>query len=441
MTATNQFKPKPMYRRLALGVALATGSLSVQAAPPTFQDTRAMGMGGTGVASARPSGAGFINPALLANQHGEWHDDFALTLPSANARFADDEDVPDEIDAIQDTILALESSLSDLQSAGDIEDVQSEAGRLADQLADVDGDTMRGDLGVGTSLASPDPNIAIGFHASGQLRASIQGQVDPDDIDALRTFAEADSPDPTDPEVQDALDTVENPGSRGRVLASAVVETGLSFARQFQIQNERVSIGVTPKYVQLRTFDYVENVDDFDDDDFDASEHETKESNLNLNVGASMQLGENDQWTLGGSVRDLIPMSLDGRERIPGDNEDLEIDQRELNIRPQVTVGVAHSSGWHTLAADLELNKREAFGYEADSQFLSLGGEVNVIDWINVRGGLRQNLASEKGADGIEEKTQLTAGVALSPWALRIEAGALVSADEIGASAELGMSF
>jgi len=143
MTATNRFQRNTPYRGLALGVALATGSLSVQAAPPTFQDTRAMGMGGTGVAAARPSGAGFINPALLANKQGAWHDDFALTLPSVNARFADDEDVPDEIDAIQNTIMALESSINDFQDTGSIDEAQSDAGRLADQLADVDGDTLR----------------------------------------------------------------------------------------------------------------------------------------------------------------------------------------------------------------------------------------------------------------------------------------------------------
>ena len=234
MTATHRFKPKPMHRRLALGVALATGSLSVQAAPPTFQDTRALGMGGTGVASARPSGAGFINPALLANQHGEWHDDFALTLPSVNARFADDEDVPDEIDAIQDTILALEDSINDFQNTGSIDEAQSDAGRLADQLADVDGDTLRGDIGIGSSVASPGPDLAIGFHFSGQLRATAQGQMESDEIDALREFADAEGP--TDVN-QDVLDIVDNPQSKGRILASAVVETGLSFARQFQIQN------------------------------------------------------------------------------------------------------------------------------------------------------------------------------------------------------------
>jgi len=112
-----------------------------------------------------------------------------------------------------------------------------------------------------------------------------------------------------------------------------------------------------------------------------------------------------------------------------------------MKLDPLVTVGVAHTSSWHTLTADLDLTKNEGIGPTGDQQFVSVGGEFNVYDWVNVRAGARQNLASDTGQDGIEEETQYTAGLALSPWALRVELGALVSSEEVGAAAELGMSF
>ncbi|MYL73169.1 conjugal transfer protein TraF, partial [Halobacillus litoralis] len=61
-------------------------------------------MGGTGVAAARPSGAALFNPSLLAADHSGWNDGFSVTLPSVNARYAENEEVVDEIDEIQDTI-------------------------------------------------------------------------------------------------------------------------------------------------------------------------------------------------------------------------------------------------------------------------------------------------------------------------------------------------
>lgn len=50
---------------------------------------------------------------MAAPQH-DWADDFGLMLPSVNARFADEEEVVDQIDDIQDTIDELEQSINSL---------------------------------------------------------------------------------------------------------------------------------------------------------------------------------------------------------------------------------------------------------------------------------------------------------------------------------------
>ncbi|TDT43429.1 F plasmid transfer operon protein TraF [Halospina denitrificans] len=435
--------------RLTLAVALvAATATSVHAAPPAFQDVRALGMGGTGVAAARPSGAALFNPALLSADHSGWNDGFAATLPSVNARVAENDEVTDEIDQIQDTVAQLETSIStalNTTNPSDLETAQNDAQTLAEQLRGINQESMRVDAGLGTLFAVPSPKLAVGVHANAQLRATVQGRISENDTGALEEFAGLDPNTSTQNDIETALGDVYDPNtgqvdgleSDGRVLASAVSEVGLSLARRFSIQGHDVNIGVTPKMVQMRTFDYVQDVNEFDENDFDASDFETDDTHLNLDIGASTQLGAEDQWQLGASVRNLIPQTLKTVEN----NNSLFYGQEEMKLDPLVTVGVAHTSSWHTLTADLDLTKNEGIGPAGDQQFLSVGGEFNVYNWVNVRAGARQNLASDTGQEGIEEETQFTAGLALSPWALRVELGALVSSEEVGAAAELGMSF
>lgn len=416
--------------RLAMAVALTTAAVSAQAAPSQFNDTRAFGMGGTGVAAARPSGAALFNPSLLAADHSGWNDGFAVTLPSVNARYAENEEVIDEIDAIQDTIDAFNRATT--QS-----DIKENAGKLADSLETINRQPLRADAGLGVLLAVPSPNLSVGLHTNAQLRATVQARVDQDEIDTLRDI-ENGTPPPPNNAIVDGNGNIKNLNSDGRILASAVGEIGLTLARSFEIQGQTVNVGVTPKLVQMRTFDYAQGVDKFDEDDFDASEYETDDTHVNVDIGASADLGSSDQWRVGASVRNLVPQTL---KTVENNSRPLRYEQKEMTLDPQATVGVAHTSGWHTLTADVDLTKNESIGPAADQQWLALGGEFNVYDWINVRAGARQNLASDTGADGIEEETQYTAGFALSPWAMRIEAGALVSSDEVGGAVELGMSF
>lgn len=432
---------------LALAVAFATTAASAQGAPPQFNDARAFSMGGTGVAAARPSGAALFNPALLAAEHSGWNDGFSATLPSVNARYAENEDVVDGVDRIQNTIKQLESAIDSATNnptPTSVQDVKSGADKLGNQLRDINNEFVRGDAGLGTLFVVPSPTLGVSLHANAQIRATVESRIDNNDLAALDNVANLPN-NATQQQVEDALNPIYDqssdeltPQSDGRVLASAVGEIGLTLARSFEIQGQDLNFGVTPKLVQMRTFDYAQGVDDFDENDFDASEYETDDTHINVDIGASTDLGADNQWRLGASVRNLIPQTL---KTVEDNGRPLIDDQKEMKLDPLVTVGVAHTDGWHTLTADLDLTKNESMGPAADQQWLALGGEFNVYDWINLRAGARQNLASETGENGIEEETQYTAGFALSPWALRIEAGALASSEEVGGSVELGMSF
>ncbi|SDW12005.1 conjugal transfer protein TraF [Marinobacter mobilis] len=414
----------PHFSRLALAVGLAVASTSTFASPQNFQSARSFAMGGTGVAIAHPASSGFANPAMLASGQHEWADDFGLILPSVNARFADEEETINQIDDIQDTVDRANAAINRLDTPA----AQAEAGTLRQQLQDIDKDTVRIDVGLGLALAVPIDAVSIGVHTVGNLQASVRGEYDnADDVELAKL------------EAGDLTADVNNLQSRARVLASSVAELGVSFARNFELQDGRsVQLGITPKYMQLMTYQYTESVSGFDDGNYDDDQYETDESGFNLDLGAAVTFGENNEWNAGVAIKNLIPMDLDSA--VSSDPSKME-SQHTLEVDPRVTVGVAHNAEFHVLTAELDLTEQKGFGYADDTQWLAVGAEFDAWRYAQIRGGIRHNLASNNDNAGIEEDTQLTAGIGLSPFGARLDISALFSDAELGAAIEFGAAF
>lgn len=415
--------------KLSMAIGLSIATTSAMASPQTFMSSRSFAMGGTGVAVAHPAAAGASNPAMMAADHHDWSDDFGLILPSVNARFADEEETIDQIDDIQDTI----DSFEELDKTSNPDDARQAAGDLRRQLNDFDRDTVRIDGGLGIALAVPNDSFSVGFFTNGSLRATVRGEFDEDDEQFLADLESA-----TVAELI-AADLDRDLESRGRILASAVAEVGLSIATSIDLQNDsKLQLGVSPKYVQLRTFQYTETVSGFEDDDFDNDEYQTDKSGFNLDVGAAYAFGARNQWNAGVVVKNLIPMELDSAvSSDPLKNEQ----EYTLELNPMVTAGIAHKGDFHVLTAEVDLTKKEAFGYGDDTQWAAVGAEFDAFRYAQLRFGVRQNLASNDDNDGIEEDTQFTAGIGLSPFGARLDIGALVSDAEVGAAIELGAAF
>ncbi|MFB2704485.1 conjugal transfer protein TraF [Marinobacter shengliensis] len=407
--------------KLSLAISLSIATTSALASPQAPISARSFAMGGTGVAVAHPSAAPLANPAMMAAPQHDWADDFGLMLPSVNARFADEEEVVDQIDDIQDTIDELEQSINSLNQGS----AQDNAGKLREQLQNFDRDTVRVNAGLGLAVALPGPSLSVGVMANGNLTATVRGEYSEND-DARLAAVEAGI---LTPGITDELE------SRGSILASAVAEVGLSFARSFELNNgEQLQLGITPKYIELRTFQYTERVSRFDDDDFDGDEFETDKSGFNLDIGAAYAFGENREWNAGIVARNLIPMELDSAQA-RGE------EKRTLELNPMVTAAIAHKSDYHVVTAELDLTKKKAFGFEDDTQWLAVGAEFDAWRYAQLRAGIRHNLASNSDNDGIEEDTQFTAGLGLNVLGARLDIGALYSSADVGAAIELGTAF
>jgi len=415
------------FEKLSLAIGLSIATTSALASPQAFMSSRSFAMAGTGVAVAAPSAAPSANPAMMASQQHDWADDFGLMLPSVNVRAADEEETIDQVDDIQDVI----DEFQDLNRASNPQEARDLAKDLRERLNKFDKDTVRVDAGLGLAFAIPTDSISVGFMTNANLRATVRGEFDKDDNAYLEELENA-----TAAELVLA-DLDRDLKSRGRILASAVVEAGISVAKTIELNNGKsFQLGVTPKYVELRTFQYTETVSGFEDDEFDGDDYQTEKSGFNLDIGAAYAFGEQQEWNAGVVVKNLIPMELDSAQSRPALEE-----KYTLELNPMVTAAIAHKGDYHVVTAELDLTKKEAFGYEDDTQWLAVGAEFDAWRYAQLRAGVRHNLASNSDNDGIEESTQFTAGLGLNVLGARLDIGALYSSADVGAAIELGTAF
>ncbi|MBR9870431.1 MAG: conjugal transfer protein TraF [Gammaproteobacteria bacterium] len=417
------------FNKLSLAIGLSIATTSALASPQAFMSSRSFAMAGTGVAVAAPSAAPSANPAMMASQQHDWADDFGLMLPSVNVRAADEEETVDQIDGIQDVI----DEFQELNRASNSQEARDLARDLRERMNKFDKDTVRVDAGLGLAFAIPTDSISVGFMTNASLRATVRGEFDEDDNAYLEELENA-----TTAELLLA-DLDRDLKSRGRILASAVVEAGISVAKTIELNNgESFQLGVTPKYVELRTFQYTETVSGFEDDEFDSDEYQTEKSGFNLDIGAAYAFGEQQEWNAGVVVKNLIPMELDSA--VSSDPSKME-EKHTLELNPMVTAGIAHKGAYHMVTAELDLTKKEAFGYEDDTQWLAVGAEFDAWRYAQLRAGVRHNLASNNDNDGVEETTQFTAGFGLNLMGARLDIGALYSSADVGAAIEFGAAF
>lgn len=433
--------------RLSVAIGLSLAASAAFASPQQFMSARSFAMGGTGVAIAHPADAAMTNPAMMAADHHDWSDDFGLMLPSVNARAADEEETVDQIDDIQDVISEFDRLIAEFENTSNrqnAENLADSAADLRDRLVAFDEDTVRVNAGVGLGLAVPSEDLSVGVFTNANLTATVRGELSESDrtlLDNIVTAAASGSPS----NVQAIIDgaAVDDQGdirfdSRGRILASATGEVGLAFARAFELPSgNQIQLGISPKYVELRTFQYTESVSGFEDNEFDGDQYRTDKSGFNVDLGAAYAFGDEQQWNAGLAIKNLIPMELDSAASRPELGEQV----RTLELNPMVTAGIAHKSQYHVITAELDLTKKEAFGFEDDTQWLALGAEFDAGRYAQLRLGVRHNLASNDSSDGIEEDTQFTAGFGLNVLGARLDLGALYSDADVGAAIEIGSAF
>ncbi|EKJ5694522.1 conjugal transfer protein TraF [Salmonella enterica] len=392
---------------LPLAVLIATTGT---ASATGYFEARNSAMGGTGVASSHYGAAALANPALITH-YGE-KDKFSMILPSVGVQVSDPDHLQDGVDGVRDAWERYDDALS----AGTV--TGSDAQVLKDQLLKFrnTGATVQ----AGAGIVATVPNNAVPFAVMVKTwgTASVNGNVSDHDLKYLDdVIAGKITPSEAD---KDALI------SKARGRAAVVTDVGVALARTFESSGFKYSVGVTPKWQRVDTFNYNVTVKDYDRSDFDGDQYRNTTTGFNADMGFAAELDSN--WTLGLAVQNIVPRSIDTRE-VNGLKE-------TFKIRPQATAGVSWHNNLFTAAADVDLTPGSSFNGDTHPQFARVGGEFNAWSWAQVRAGYQQSLDHNEGS-------AFTAGIGISPFdVVHLDLTGLVGTDRTyGAVAQLSVTF
>lgn len=371
--------------KLAFAIGMSIVSTSVLAATHVA-DSRGNGMGNTGVASADYLVAPFYNPALVARYRDS--DDFAILIPAIGATARDSDETLQTIDDLQDTIEQFEQNPTSFNEA-----------QLNAYLDDLDGNKpLTVTAGAGIAVAIPNSVVAMNFFTSGYVEI----------------IANTD--------ISNSSDTVTRyENSEVSLAAFGYSEFGIAFAKNVVIAGQDISLGLSPKYQQLRTYSDRVTVEDFDLEDYDQSE--INKTAFNLDLGAAWH---KDNWRVAFAIRDLFAQEID-----------TAVSGYTYELNPQATLGFAYLSRFFTAAIDADLTKQTRYSnIDDDTQFVRLGIEGNAWDWLQLRAGYQIDTQNT-----LEDT--VTAGIGISPFdVLNIDlAGSYAGDNEFGASANLAFTF
>lgn len=395
-----------MKRILFAAAAAASLSPLTQA---QSSGARNQAMGGAGVASSNPQVSPFINPALM--HHNVKDQGFSMALPFVGLTAADPDDLVDKVDELQDSIDRLQARID----AADVPGADALRPVVASQLQGIDGLALDTQVGAGLSFVYPTADFTVGLSARTFVDARVLPIIDAADIATI-----------TGSNNSADFDSLE---SDAVVAAAAVTEFGVSLATGIQILGRDVTIGVTPKFQSIETFNYAASVTSFDEDDaendFDNEQFRDTDSSFNFDLGAAIDVNEN--VTVGFAVQNLISDSFDtvitsGR-------------QFTYQVEARPTVGAALRGAGFTLTGDLDLLPTSRFQEVDDSQFFRLGAEYDLAGWAQLRAGASFDLEST-------QENLFSAGLGLSPFeTVRIDLVGQYGDNAAGAGLQIALTF
>ena len=383
--------------------SLLCGALSVSAT-----DTRSMAMGGIGATTSHYLTAPFHNPALVARY--DESDDFGLLLPSVSAKVSDKDDLLGQLDDFSE----LYDDIGHSQNPADVQG-------LIDSL-----DKMKGSMGfvkadVGLAIALPNKVLSFNFFVKSYLDALVIADIASADLNP---------------------NNLNNPTyklkSQGVTMGVNITEIGLALAKKFAVSGGDLYVGVTPKYQQVKTINYIVAIDDYEFDDWNDDKYKSDDSSMNLDFGLAYEF--HNGLMLGASAKNLIEqeyktMNLKGVSAM-------------YELAPVYTVSASYSHSFFTVGVDADLNETERYtqiegtqnhigSFQDDNtQFVAVGTELNAFDWVQIRGGYQHDLAGN--VDG-----QYTAGLGFSPFGtFHLDvSGTYAGENEVGAAVQTYFTF
>ncbi|MFW2373957.1 MAG: conjugal transfer protein TraF [Gammaproteobacteria bacterium] len=362
-------------RKLIAAGLLATAVSNVHALPYGFYDARSVAMGNVSMATGGITTAALSNPGMLAVNESD--DGVALLLPAIGVQAIDDGNVVDLVDEFQAT---------------------SDPFRQVEILNELDGASL---------VAAVVPNAAfvysgdsftwgIALRGTGVISAALT------DIDTTI---------PPAPNTNNVT-----------ALGVGIQEIGIPLGSDFKISGIQVSVGITPRYVQVDSIEYKESIQTADIDDILDTDSEDLGSFTTVDAGITINLI--DTFRVG-----LVAKNLIEETKTTTLGNDVVFDTH-------YRVGAAVDLGVVTLAADMDLTERDPIAFENPSKSLSVGAEIDAFKVVQLRAGYQTNLA-----DNATDPDLLSLGVGI--WlGFHLDIAAVVGEDSsYGAFLQTGFHF
>ena len=389
------------YKRILSAALLAFFSGSADAVPFSVE-ARSLGMGNVRVATADIATAPFANPGMLSFQPSR--EDFSILI-GLGAFLSDNDGVVDKIDAFQSAYNSFQADPVGNISQG------VDAVSIAQSL---DGDIIAPEMTAAFATGFSGKKWAFAFSA--RADAVSAGTV----TNVSNNVAELTDPTKNILELEGVLTT----------------ELGVSLARNFQLWGQKIAIGLTPKYVKVDNIHFSESITTIDVD-LSTLRDEENQTDLGdyttLDLGLIMGLTRHTQ--IGLVITNLVSHKINFVNTSGAPST--------ISFDTQARLGVAYRTDLLTLGADLDLIETDALltsqNFQAlKSQYFSVGGEFNLLDFMQLRIGAQKNIA-----DGISDAAKdnlYAAGIGF--WfGFNLDLAVVSQNDSLGGFMQAGFRF
>jgi len=432
-----------LYKIGATAALLISNSVAL-ALPFSSFDTRSMAMGGAGVAVGGADAAPLFNPALLSVTKEEDH--FAIILPTIGVRVSDPDKLRDSIDNfdsgnyinnLQTAINQLNTDINNNNAAAittDSQNVSTNLNKMNAQLATLSNKPITAEAGLATVVAMPSKKLGAAFYATGTLTAGgLFSYTDGSTLSALAVDAgNCSSVNPASTACTNLKNFNTNTLTSGiHFKGVQLVEAGFALSHEFKIYDHGVSFGITPKIVKSQLFDTVVNINDSNKSNISIADNKAEYTFANFDLGAAKNY--DNGWRTGFVIKNVIPQTLDFK-KAPTPGATPVATGETLKLMPQARIGVSHANSWSTVALDVDLTRNDPAGFENQTQYIALGGELNAWDWAQLRAGYRVDMV-----DGA--RSVASVGLGISPFGVHADIAVAGNATDIGASFQLGFHF
>jgi F plasmid transfer operon, TraF, protein len=435
----------PMKPDFPMIAAFVAGIMTLPVAQADNFHGKTGAMGGAGVASADLVTGMSLNPASLAAIREE--QGFNIQL-NAGALTSDEDDLIDNAEGLRDRLDVIDRRQVTLD---DIQFVADKFNQLANK-------SLLLSAGASAYLGMPTSLGALAVHGKSELRLGATTEVDQTDLDRINDARDSANliqglvdqygtdfsnytPQQaaavvsalqasgllTPEQINQALATgsldtielldVDDIQSEFVGRGAAVTEAGITFARRFQ----DTSVGITVKAQRVDVIEYRANVQNFDEDDFDADQYRADGSGVNVDLGIQHEYGN---WRVGAVASNLMKETYTAPTG------------HTVTIEPRLTLGAGYRANGFTLMLDADANAYDNMITGQESQFARAGIAIDVFDWAQLRLGYKSDLKSV-----IADTTTVGLGFRAFGTANVDIAAITGDNDTVGAILQLGLSF